>query len=131
MVIDDVRRFEEISSVVGNRYQAVNLISKMARKLGRANSDYQISEPQLIQWVLTGECPYTKSQLELRRLVAKNCDLDDILAWVDDLEVCRAVETTYSESLKQRKLLEFIDNGLGTFRTQRVNILLRIAWYSC
>ena len=130
MVTEDLYRFEQIANSVGNRYSAVQYIALQARKLGIAKRDYHIFESKLIQWVLTGSCPYTESEMERRRIASDYDGLSALLEWVDDKEVNKEVRTLYSESVRNRRLTYCERTDLSKGKVTRVNILLRMAWYS-
>ena len=66
MEIADFKAIDELSQKCGNKYLAVKFLAKAARKLGEEKKDYHISESKLLQWVLTGQCPYSDAQLEMR-----------------------------------------------------------------
>ena len=130
MEIKDLQAFSEIEKACGNRYIAVQLISDIARRLGQHTKEYQISESKLLEWILTGQCPYSKSQLEARRERPADRALDDLLCWVSDESVVKLVRKFYKQSIKQRHLVECFDEKLHPSRIDRANILLRMHWYS-
>lgn len=130
MVIDDLYNFDKLVEACGNRYLAVMFISESARKLGQQRKEYRISESKLIQWILTGNCPYTDNQLESMKI--KQCDegVETILCWVSDKEVAKEVKFLYKRSVHNHKLVYSTNTKLGQNRIDRANILLRMIWYS-
>lgn len=130
MGIPDVMRFNEFAKSVGNRYLATQLISQWARELGKEYKDYYIVESKLLQWVLTGRCPYVESELEARRFYTDHDKAEDFLAWVSDKEVREEVLELYKQSARNHHLLRCDNKSLGESRRARVNILLRMLWYS-
>lgn len=130
MVIDDLYNFDKLVEACGNRYLAVMFISESARKLGQQQSKYQISESKLIQWILTGECPYTEVQLAARKKREIDEGVDLILCWVYDAEVVTEVKKCYKKSVNRQKLIYATSHNLPQSKIDRINILLRMIWYS-
>lgn len=130
MVIDDLYTFDELSKSLGSRYLAVTFIAKQSRRLAETNKDYKILESKLIQWVITGNCPYTESQLNSRKIVSNNSEIDELLCWVNDKDVVDEVRRLYKLSVQNRTLIMCENSSLSIGKTNRVNILLRMAWYS-
>lgn len=130
MVIDDLYDFDKLVEACGNRYLAVMFISESARKLGQKRKEYRISESKLIQWILTGNCPYTDAQLEIMKERPNDEGLEKILCWVTDEQVVKEVKFLYKRSIHNRKLTYSNSNALSQSRIDRVNILLRMIWYS-
>ena len=130
MVIDDLYTFEELVKACGNRYLATMFISESARRLGHIKKEYHISESKLIQWVLTGQCPYTDRQLERMKESISDDGLSSMLCWVTDKDVAESVKRLYSESIQRRRLRECADSTMPQGKIDRINILLRMIWYS-
>ena len=130
MVIDDLYNFDKLVEACGNRYLAVMFLSESARKLGEEKKEYHISESKLLQWVLTGHCPYSEAQLELMKEKRSNEGLDTILCWVTDKQVTNEVRFLYKKSVRNHKLTYSNNTNLSASKCDRVNILLRMIWYS-
>lgn len=122
--------FNKLAEACGNRYVAVKWLSKQARKLYKEKSCYKISESKMITWALTGKCPYSDSQLAMRKHVCEIDNLSEILEFVSDKEISNSVRTFYILSVKNKKLTLCDNYELGENRLERVNILLRMAWYN-
>lgn len=130
MAISDFEKFNEIEKACGSRYLAVQFVAQSARKLGKENKVYCISESKLIQWVLTGECPYTKAELDKRKAISENIDnINYYLDNVDDEFVCDKVRECYKASIRNRKLTYCKDTNISPGKQSRINILLRMIWY--
>lgn len=130
MEIKDLDRFRELAESCGNQYLAINLISRWARELGDQYADCQIDESKLLQWVITGHCPYLESELAYRRIRNDDSTLNDILEWVTDNEISDEVRDLYRLSVKQKHIVYCIRADFNQSQIDRVNILLRMAWYS-
>lgn len=122
--------FEKLAEACGNRYAAIKWLSKQTRKLYKEKSCYKISEAKMLTWALTGKCPYSDSQLALRKHIYEIDNLSEILEFVTDKEVINSVRTFYILSVRNKKLTLCDTNDLGENRLARVNILLRMAWYN-
>lgn len=120
--------FEKLAEACGNRYVAIQWLSRESRKLFEENKDYRILESKMLSWALTGECPYSETQLARRKFVNKLDNVDELLEYVTDEEVEQEVRTFYKASVKNRKLILCDRDDLGRSRLSRVNILLRMAW---
>lgn len=130
MVIDDLYTFDRLAESCGNRYLAVMFLSESARKLGSKKKDYQIAESKLLQWVLTGTCPYSNKQLDRMKKKVSDDGIENILSWVSDQFVVDKVRFLYKSSIRRRKLLYYRDSKLTKSKVDRINILLRMIWYS-
>jgi len=130
MDMKDLNKIKTIEKACGNRYLAIKILSKHARQLGEKNKVYHISESKLLEWILTGECPYTKNELALRKLISENVDnIYDYLSDVDDELVCDRVTELYKQSIRKRRLQSCTDKDISPGRRSRINILLRMIWY--
>lgn len=130
MVTEDLYRFEHLSEKLGNRYLAVRFISSSARSLGVEKKEYHIAESKLIQWILTGHCPYTEKQLQSRRAVSDDDGVDDFLSWVSDQDIVDEVKSLYKSSVKMHSIVYCKNNKFNQGQIDRINILLRMIWYS-
>ena len=130
MEINDLYLVKELENRCGNRYLAVKFLYSAARKLGKKKKEYHISESKLIQWVISGECPYTDAQLELMRRNTDDDCLNETLSWVSDKEVADRVRMLYRESVRNRRLTYCNDKEVSEGRITRINVLLRMIWYS-
>ena len=130
MEIKDLYTFTELSKACGNQYLAVKFIAESARKLGSTNKQYHISESKLIEWVLTGRCPYTEWELQRRLHSFSDKALEDTLCWVSDKQICSMVRRYYKKSLRLHHLNICEDATIPQSKIDRVNVLLRMIWYS-
>ena len=129
MEIKDLFAFKELETKCGNRYLAIKYLSDSARKLGKQYKEYHISESKLIQWALTGRCPYSENHM-WRRLHANDDGLDEFLIWITDTEIADEVKRCYKQSVRNRCLTLCEDNYFSQSQLDRINVLLRMAWYS-
>lgn len=131
MKIEDIDRFNQLAESCGNRYLAVTWVANWARNLGKQYADYHIQESKLLDWVITGHCPYTDSQLESRRQNSMGESIiESVLEWVTDVDVKNEVRELYKKSVKSRKLITSENTNLSLGQQTRTNILLRMIWYS-
>lgn len=130
MELCELEKLKQIEEACGNKYLAIKILSKKTRELGKQNRVYHISESKLLQWILTGECPYSTAELDLRKMVSENVDnINEYLAYVDDEEVCDIVRELYKTSIRNRHLTYYTDKSISPGRVSRINILLRMIWY--
>lgn len=130
MNLHNLERFKELERSCGNRYLAIRFISTNARDLGQDNQDYHISESYLIEWVLTGKCPYTEQELARRKEVHENVDnINEYLSYVDDEDIRDEVRKLYKTSVQTKHLTYCTNKALSRGRRSRVNVLLRMIWY--
>lgn len=120
--------FDRIEEACGSRYVAIQWLTKETRRLEELTKHYNIPESKMITWALTGECPYSDVELEIRRRPTLLDRVDDLLEFVDDYEVKQQVRTFYKLSVKNKGLTLCDRVELGESRLSRVNILLRMAW---
>jgi hypothetical protein len=131
MKIEDLDRFNELAESCGNRYLAVTWVANCARNLGKQYADYHIPESKLLDWVITGHCPYTDSQLERRRQnQIDESIIESVLEWVTDADVESEVRRLYKKSVKSRKLITSENTNLSPGQQTRTGILLRMIWCS-
>ena len=130
MVIDQLNRFNELVKSCGNRYLAIHLVSQWARKLGQDYSKYRLNESDLLEWVIVGKCPYSDFEMAIRYVYHKPTELDQYICYVSDEEVTDEVRKLYAQSINQRKLKLCRNNTLPKHKVIRINILLRMAWFS-
>lgn len=129
MVLNDIKRFDEFSESCGNRYLAVRTIARWARDLGKDLSEYRISESKLIEIVLNSKY-YSKSELAQRKIRYRDDGIEDVLEWISDNKISNKVIQLYRQSIKERHLLECKDNTFTEGQKSRINVLLRMLWYS-
>ena len=130
MVIHDLDKFEELATRCGNRYLAIQIVAKAARQFTSNHKEYSLNESKVIQWILTGDCPYTPKQLADRKYINSRSEIDEILCWVSDSEVAEEVRKMYKKSVRSAKLQLSTNSALSNSQLDRANILLRMAWYS-
>ena len=129
MEIREIDRFNELAESCGNRYAAIKLVSKWARDFGIEFKDCHILESRLIQWVITGKCPYVEEELQKRRIVPNEDKINEVLCWVSDKSITNEVRYLYKESVHHRRLLTCNNNKLSKGQISRVNVLLRMTWF--
>ena len=128
--IQSLQRFNELANDIGNRYEAVMLVCQWARQLEQQYSNYHISSSKLIDWVIQGKCPYNNAELLSRRIITRDDEIDNLLEWVGDEEVKKEVKYLYKKSVKHRHLELRDDVNINKYKRSRINIILRMMWYS-
>ena len=122
--------FNKLADICGNRYLAVRYLASKSRKLGDKYSE-AVMESKLLTWALTGVPPYSEDELDRRvKLDSDVAELEDYLCYVDDDEVAEQVRLYYIKSLRNRGVVLDSSNTLDTYRQMRVNVILRMIWYS-
>lgn len=130
MISNDTIRFKQFAESCGNNYLAIKIISKWTRELGNKFSEYRISESKLLETVLSGKCFYTEYEMMKRRSSNDDDHIEDFLSWVVDDEVVDEVKYMYAKSISIRRLAKCRRDDLTPGQLSRVNILLRMIWYS-
>lgn len=131
METNDIKKFCKIEEACGNRYLAINMLSKNTRELGKRVDIYHLLDSKLLEWVITGDTPYSTEILELRKARYETIDdLEELLLEVSDKEVVEAVKSSYHNSIKNKRLTLCTDSSLSKAKQSRANILLRMIWYN-
>ncbi len=131
MATHDLNRFLEIEKACGNKYLAINMLSRSTRELSQNSQEYHLLDSKLLEWVVTGQAPYSDEILELRKQKYEILDdLDDLLVEVSDEEVVDTVKMNYKLSVQNKKLTLKINPLLSKSEQSRANILLRMIWYN-
>jgi hypothetical protein len=115
-----------------NRFSVVTTIAQIARERSKDYNGY-ILDSQALTWVIQGiEPEYIKGpNLNMNKYIKpfEQVNIDDMLSYVDDNEVCDAVIESYNESKKQNHLIYLYKNIEDEPRKARVRILSRMFWY--
>lgn len=130
MGIEELVRFNELAESCGNKYLAIKFISYNARMLGHETREYHLVDSKLIDWVLHGKCPYNSEEMLHRRIVENTDNVEEFLSWVEDTEVKDEVKRLYKLSVNKHYLMCCDNNNLSPGKVSRVNVLLRMLWYS-
>ena len=126
MLISDLQLFDELAKKLGNRYLATAYVSQSARIFAQGLPKY-IIESYLIHWVLIGEDPK-----HIRARIRDDADvryMNEVLCYIYDEDVCKAVRNLYKKSIRARHLVYQSDIDLNKYQADRVKILLRMIWY--
>lgn len=131
MVIKDLDKFNELEQLCGNRYLAVQFIIRCTRQLEKKYLGCGLNTSKLIEWVITGESPYTLQEIEKRRLIWQDTnELVEFLCWISDEEVSEEVKKCYKLSLNNHHLTLCCNSKLSEGTRSRVNVLLRMVWFT-
>lgn len=131
MVIDDLNKFRELEESCGNRYLAVQFVIKCTRILEIKYSGCGLNTSKLIEWVISGESPYTAKEIERRKLILNDkTELTEFLSWVSDEEICDQVEKYYKLSTANRHLTLCTNDQVAQGVRSRINVLLRMIWFA-
>lgn len=126
MLNSDLTLFNEFAHKVGNRYIAVSFIAQAAREFSSKLPAY-IIESYLIHWVLVGEDP-KHIQVKVRDPEDIRY-MNDLLCWIDDVDVVSEVNHLYRQSVKLHHLVYSNNMRLTEYQRDRIAILLRMIWY--
>lgn len=128
---DDKTKFLDFAEDCGNPYYAVNQINSWVRDILR-KYDHHLLASEVISWVVRGHRPLSidKNTDELERHVKKiqKSNLEELLCYVDDEEVCNSVRMSYDCSIQNKELSFIYGDVLDEPRRARIRILMRILW---
>jgi len=125
----DNRIIEKYTNILGSKYAAIMYVAKTSRKIAEENNNV-ISHSSALNYVVTGERPkILDSKIDLRSYEDKVFDNAlDILKYVDDEDVCKAVVSSIEESRKLLHLIYVYKNVDDDPRMSRIRILCRLIW---
>jgi len=126
-MLNDLVLFNQFAEKLGNRYAASVCIAKLSRQYSR-NLPGPVIESKLAHWVLTGQDP-DKLHIKPRRDPDVEF-MEDLLCYVDDVQVCNEVRSCYKMSILNRHLIYSCNTNLSKYQQERVSIILRMCWYS-
>ena len=130
-LIQDKQRFQEFAEDIGNPYMAVNLISSWTRDILK-KYDNKLLTSEVLTWVIQGKSP--KSIVEFNEQGGRvfmrgrksKSDIEDLLCYIDDEELCNAVRNSYEESCNKKELTFVYGSILDKGRQARLRILMRM-----
>lgn len=112
-------------------YEVVKNIAKLAREKEQ-ECNRHILHSEAITWVVQGIEPAERNKDQYTKTLAtvKNENkLNELLSYVDDVEVSEAVKHSFIKS-KHNKFMTFIYDGISDVSRQtRVRVLTRMLWY--
>lgn len=112
-------------------YEVVKNIAKLAREK-EEDCNRHILHSEAITWVVQGIEPAERNKDQYTKTPAtvKNENkLNELLSYVDDVEISEAVKNSFIKS-KYNKFLTFVyDDIVDISRQTRVRILTRMLWY--
>lgn len=124
------KRFNDLVESCGNRYLAVRLVAQWARGFESQYPDSALMESKLIDWVVTGKCPYSNWELATRHRLDDDDELEELLCGVMDEDIVSEVRKMYKLSVRAGKLLLSTNKQLSVGELTRTNVLLRMVWYT-
>ena len=114
--------FDAILKRTGSRYAAVNEIARLARQKSK-EMDYDIFDSEALEWVLTGEKPYTIIDKE-ERIRRRRADyMRGILAEVSNPYIITSVLSSLRISAQNGVLCYVYDERLDSKYQARVRVL--------
>ena len=130
-ILDGQELFDELSART-NRYAAVQIIAREARKRAEATGNY-ISHSEALSWVLTGHKP---DKLVRAEKYGKMSPLDEniqdlveeYLANVDVNAVKVAVRESIKQTIRNKNLVYVYNNISDSYRRGRVRVITRLLW---
>lgn len=128
---DDRTKFLDFVEDCGNPYYAVNQITAWVRDVLKKYDNHLLAS-EVISWVVRGEKPIsvdrTSDELDKHIKRVQKSNLEELLCYVDDEEVCNSVRMSYECSIKNKELSFIYGNVLDEPRQARIRILMRILW---
>lgn len=130
MNVSQYSRFQDFAKDCGNRFLAIKFLVRWARDLGSEFSEYHISESKLLDTVFSGRCFYSSEQLVRRKSYTEYDEIEDFLSWTLDKNIVKEVKRAYIQSLRNKKLTLSNSKKFTKGECSKINVLLRMIWYS-
>lgn len=127
---NDKERFLDFAEDIGNPYLAVRTVSSWARDVLK-KYDNKLLTSEVLTWIIQGIPPKSLEQFDKiskKRSRKTKSDLEELLCYVDDEDVCNAVRMSYEESFNKKELSFTYGSVLDEDRQARVRILMRMLW---
>lgn len=121
---------DKYETVLGNRYAAVQAISREARKRAEDNEN-RISHSDALAWVILGEEPAQLSDpryLPMTESEVLKKNTDDYILNIDDEEVGYAVHKSIDLSIENQYISYDYCNLTDESRKARLRILVNLIW---
>lgn len=128
---NDKERFLDFAEDLGNPYLAVKTIAIWARDVLR-KYDNKLLTSEVLTWIIQGKPPASLDQFDAaskKRSRKTKSDLEELLCYVDDDDVCNAVRMSYTESHNKDELSFVYGSVVDDDRQARVRVLMRMLWY--
>lgn len=126
---DGVRLVEFVKDV-GNPFLAVKLVSSWTRDI-LAKYDNKLLVSEVLTWVIQGVPPKSLNHFDKasnRPIRKSKSDLEEMLCYIDDEDVCNAVRMSYEASLNSKQVIFIYGSVLDEDRQARVRVLVRMLW---
>lgn len=131
MSLKDDAHIREYIQRCDSPFAVVNKIAQLAREKEQDCNNH-ILHSEAITWVVQGVEPAKRDKDTFSKLpsVVKNENkLNEVLCYIDDTDICKAVRESFITS-KHNKFLTFIYNDIADEpRKCRVRVLTRMLWY--
>lgn len=128
-LVKDLDIFKQYENSLGNKYLAVMQIANDARQLQKKYGNVPL-ESEAITWILRGVDQKTLDTI--KRIQSRKkfylSYLDEVLTYVDDLEVKQSVKQSIKQSKRAQNLVYFYSTQ-DRFKQTRIRVLTRIIWY--
>ena len=113
----------------GNKYAALSYVQRKARNYLN-ETDNIILDSEAVTWALRGERPEIADRQTYSQVKRRYADsyIEEVLCYVDDLEVKRSVRKSIKASRHNQNLVYVYDGELSASRSARVRILTNIIW---
>lgn len=128
-LVKDLDIFKQYENSLGNKYSAVMQIANDARQLQKKYGNVPL-ESEAITWVLRGIDQKTLDTI--KRIQSRKkfylSYLDEVLTYIDDIEVKKSVKQSIKRSKRAQNLVYFYSTQDRSKQT-RIRVLTRIIWY--
>lgn len=125
----DKELFPKLEKACGNKFVAINFISKSARRLFNETYGWVI-EAKLIDWVITGTKPDLDYSDKLHKQTNRElAEIEDFLSYIEDDNIVSSVKISYIMSVRNHNLSYRYKNILSDEERARVRVLTRMCWY--
>lgn len=119
--------FDKLSKLLGSQYSACMYLSKKARQK-KTELDNLITESESLTWALTEVLP-DNYKIRLTAKSAMFSIVEDILNYVEDVEVREAARKSFRDSVECEYLIYSYMTVQDESRQSRVRILTRMMFY--
>lgn len=128
-LVKDLAIFKQYEISLGNKYSAVIKIADDARQLQKKYGNVPL-ESEAITWILRGIDQKTLDkvkQIQSRKKFYLSY-LNEVLTYVDDIEVKKSVKQSIKQSKRAQNLVYFYSTH-DKSKQARIRVLTRIIWH--
>lgn len=129
-ILSQYDTFNRLLDQFDSPYKVVNYVANKARNVAK-QCNYKILDSEAISWVLNGEDDVALDNIirRCKRRYTGKYQIDDILNYIDDEQVCEAVKESITNSRRLHHLIYIYKDVSDEPRKSRVRILTNMLWY--